>query len=213
VTKSNNLWAPAVTHAIHTGDLLRLGRTEAGMPLSELAELINTKLNPGHTKLDAPMLSKIERGLELPPWDIGLMLSDWMRKQECLQRRVGIEPVARRTDPDTSHAAAHSVRDVTLTFVRAWWLAHLYHQQRYPARQRTDFAAWIRFTSENGPHKCSQSGFRTRRRELVDAGYVEMTDQRVELPTGRKAIVWAITDAGREALLKHQEEAREQDTA
>ena len=43
----------------------------------------------------------------------------------------------------------------------------------------------------------SASGIRTRRSELVHAGYVRDSGHRATLPTGRKAIVWEITLAGR----------------
>lgn len=95
------------------------------------------------------------------------------------------EAHARRTDPDTSHAAAASVK------VRQ-------SQERILALLRrtgpvTDSELIDAATYE--PWLMSPSGIRSRRAELVDAGLVEDSGQRVRLPSGRLSIVWAATDA------------------
>jgi predicted ArsR family transcriptional regulator len=45
----------------------------------------------------------------------------------------------------------------------------------------------------------SPSGLRTRRHELTDIGYVEDSDLRVKTYSGRSAIVWRLTEEGRNA--------------
>jgi hypothetical protein len=98
-----------------------------------------------------------------------------------------ITPVARRTDPTTSHAAAASVdlRDshravadcfeayVELTDEE---LLRVYRQRQvshvYPAQ--------------------SDSGLRTRRRELVDLRVLENSGRKARMETGRLAIVWTL---------------------
>lgn len=89
------------------------------------------------------------------------------------------EPRARRTDPETSHAAARSV------------LAH-------PGRE-----AVLACLLVHGPQTdeelyehtevrlyCSPSGARTRRSELVDAGVVRDSRHRRKTKSGRQSIVW-----------------------
>jgi hypothetical protein len=100
---------------------------------------------------------------------------------------VHVTPVARRTDPATSHEAAASVdlRDshravadcfdayVELTDEE---LLRVYRQRQvghvYPAQ--------------------SDSGLRTRRRELVDLGVLENSGRKARMETGRMAIVWQL---------------------
>lgn len=95
---------------------------------------------------------------------------------------------ARRTDPETSHAAARSIRAEQLRKSQEAVLA-VFHAQGAMTdvelvnyyRKRADFARL--------PQQ-SESGIRTRRSELVAAGRVEDSGQRVKLPSGRNAIVW-----------------------
>jgi hypothetical protein len=94
-----------------------------------------------------------------------------------------IQPVARRTDPETSHEAAASVEDLTekrrlvLTLLREIgpctdeWLVFCYPQY-FPE------------------HRQSPSGIRTRRRELVDAGFARWTGEKVQGKTNRMMRVW-----------------------
>jgi hypothetical protein len=89
---------------------------------------------------------------------------------------------ARVTDPETSHAAGASVRNVTEVQRCILWL----------------LAEWSRLTDEDiqsryiGP-RASQSGLRTRRAELVKAGKVRDSGQRKRLSSGREAIVWELS--------------------
>ena len=89
-------------------------------------------------------------------------------------------PNARMTDPQTSHDAAASVRN--LTEVKRKILEILERPQcdvdlLFNIRAKTD---WI----------VSESGIRSRGSELVDAGLGIDTNDRVKLPSGRYAIVW-----------------------
>lgn len=86
-------------------------------------------------------------------------------------------PLARRTDPATSHLAAATLDD--------------------KARQRRLVLAVLRtygpMTDEalvNHLSTISPSGARTRRSELVRAGLVQDTGDRLPTSSGRKAIVW-----------------------
>ena len=91
-------------------------------------------------------------------------------------------PRARRTDPATSHAAAHSV-------------AHLRHNQRViltllqldgPMTDEELLYLW----NDRIAERISPSGLRTRRCELVDMGMVRDSGDRRPLESGRMAIVW-----------------------
>ena len=99
---------------------------------------------------------------------------------------------ARRTDPVTSHQAAESVKD-------------LRGSQRAVLKLFHDMPAGYGMTDEDiakhyptkGLLQQSPSGLRTRRKELVDAGYLEDSGERRRMTTGRKAIVWQLaTDSG-----------------
>jgi hypothetical protein len=100
---------------------------------------------------------------------------------------------ARRTDPETSHEAAASLKSETLSEQRARVYDHL---KCYGPMTDTALLGGIHH-SEVGPHgyipagpKISPSGLRTRRSELVRMGLVEDTGRRERLRSGRKAIVW-----------------------
>ncbi len=91
----------------------------------------------------------------------------------------------RRSDPDTSREAAHSIEDARES-------------------QRNILA----IIKESGPiadndiHVClelndtpqSTSGARTRRSELVEMGFVEDSGERSLTPAGRNTILWRATD-------------------
>jgi hypothetical protein len=91
-------------------------------------------------------------------------------------------PRARNTDPQTSHDAAASVDDVTLT--QAFVLRAL-------KRPRTDPQLIEAYRKLKHAPRASESGIRTRRAELVDRGLVVDSGLRSVTPFGRKAIVWA----------------------
>lgn len=87
---------------------------------------------------------------------------------------------ARRTDPETSHAAAGSVRDISKMQYHVLGVFKLYGPM-------TDEAAYRQLH-----HLMSASGARTRRRELVDGGLMRDTGKRGQLASGRQAIVWEV---------------------
>lgn len=98
-------------------------------------------------------------------------------------------PIARPTDPITSHAAAASARRTSAECrqnVHAVLAAHpdgLTHDElieAYRGREAT-----------HGYRHHSDSGIRTRCHELVAEGRVEDTGEKRRLPSGRGAIVWA----------------------
>lgn len=93
---------------------------------------------------------------------------------------------ARNTDPYTSHEAAASItsekiRRSQLEVNRALRrIGPCEDSVLVEEMQGTDRYAWQ-----------SESGIRTRRKELVDKGLVVDTGERVVKPSGRKATVWA----------------------
>jgi hypothetical protein len=92
---------------------------------------------------------------------------------------------ARTGDPITSHEAAASIEsDKIRASQEAVWLVLKMdgpmHDQRLVQR----------YSDLGGMPAQSESGIRTRRKELVTKGKVEDTGQRVVLDSGRKSIVW-----------------------
>jgi hypothetical protein len=97
-------------------------------------------------------------------------------------------PNARRTDPSTSHAAAASVNNITET-QRAIYMLLLAGESGL-----TDPAGWkiYQMAAENKIAPIiSESGYRSRRAELVRLGFVKDTGDREKLSSGRSAIVWS----------------------
>lgn len=89
---------------------------------------------------------------------------------------------ARKTDPETSHEAARSVKDLR----RSQW-------EVYRAFQRLGKMTDEELLSEYqyvSAHKQSDSGLRTRRKELVDLGWLRDTGERKTTYAGRSTIVW-----------------------
>lgn len=92
---------------------------------------------------------------------------------------------ARTTDPSTSHEAAAKVTNVTET-QRAIYLMLL----TGPSNDVDGFGVY-RFAAERGIcPMVSESGYRSRRAELVAKGLVRDTGERVKLASGRNSIVW-----------------------
>lgn len=103
---------------------------------------------------------------------------------------------ARTTDPGTSHAAAQSVKP-KLRDKQQLVLQCMKHRCEPAGVTDTDLVlAYQRWCSQSEfPPRQSESGIRTRRKELVDAGLVRDTGRRERLPSGRQAIVWEVVDA------------------
>lgn len=94
---------------------------------------------------------------------------------------------ARSSDPATSHLAAASLDSDKLRASQS----EVLHFMRLSGPVTDE--QLVRYYVGTVPQ--SPSGLRTRRSELVARGLVEDTGQRVVLPSGRKAIVWAATSA------------------
>ena len=89
-------------------------------------------------------------------------------------------PHARTTDPETSHEAAESVTNITP-------LKQEILQRLMTPMTDNDLIALLRNSSRL---IVTESGVRSRRSELVQAGLVKDTGKRERLNTGRSAIVW-----------------------
>lgn len=108
-------------------------------------------------------------------------------------RGTQVNPVARTSDPHTSHDAADSIPSPEIRVRQKAVLTIL--ERGGPRTDEEIFAiyAGVEGTSNVFPPQ-SPSGLRTRRCELVRAGYVTDTGDRRELRSGRMAIVWAASD-------------------
>ena len=109
------------------------------------------------------------------------------------QQRMDI-PRARRTDRETSHEAAASVKD--LTQVQRAILRCL-----YDGKPMCDFDLLVRYNGRSFDlparyPRASDSGLRSRRAELERKGLVEDTGEKTKLPSGRRAVLFRITPAG-----------------
>jgi hypothetical protein len=89
--------------------------------------------------------------------------------------------LARPSDPETSHEAAKSLRQVKITETRQRILNLL----KASSEGLTDgeIASYL-------GNVASLSGLRTRRAELVAGGYVVDSGARRQTPAGRRSIVW-----------------------
>ena len=104
-------------------------------------------------------------------------------------------PIARLTDPKTSHEAAQSVRNISATKLVILDLL---------TRSFTDEDLIDRFYSrvEVGlAPLASPSGIRSRRAELVRDGFVEAVGF-AKTASGRNTLVWRATLAGRSAAME-----------
>lgn len=93
---------------------------------------------------------------------------------------LGDRAVARRTDPETSHNAAASVKNISDLQGMIWDYFQLWGPHTDEAMYEAMKAhAWV-----------SPSGFRSRRKELVDKGFLEWTGYTAFTKAGRKARIW-----------------------
>jgi hypothetical protein len=96
-------------------------------------------------------------------------------------------PATRKTDPVTSHAAAASVENLTVTqkfivqFLKAYG----------PMSDERLADTWFAECRIGSAPYVSDSGLRSRRAELVAKGLVVDSGVRVKMRSGRQAIVWA----------------------
>lgn len=91
---------------------------------------------------------------------------------------------ARLTDPQTSHDAADSVKNVTSTQSAILTLL------TFPMTDEDLIDSFYRMADNAGWKQASPSGIRSRRAELVAKGLVVDSGERAKLSTGRNAIVW-----------------------
>lgn len=103
------------------------------------------------------------------------------QRTRLFRAAVGPRPVARSTDPETSHEAAASVRNPALDRSRVY--------AALGEGPMTDEQILDRCRAHYAP-LISPSGARTRRSELVREGLVVDSGDRVRLSSGRRAIVW-----------------------
>ena len=192
-------WDWARAFAIAAGATLRAVRTKEGVALPDLGSEL------GHG-LDAPSLSRIERGVSIPDPAQAEVIAEW-----ALQRCPELpQPVARPSDPDTSHEAAESVTEYTVTNTRRFILHYLARFRGQDLEQldidSMPVGYWV---TDEGMHEwwrttkdeyVSESGMRTRRNECVKMGWVRDSGQRFQISTGRNAIAWELTEAGVQAL-------------
>lgn len=91
-------------------------------------------------------------------------------------------PRARRSDPATSHAAARSVADTGT--IRARILEIIRTEGPLTDEEL------LELFERRHPATASPSGIRTRRKELVDMGYLEDSGQRATTKAGRQTAIW-----------------------
>lgn len=98
---------------------------------------------------------------------------------------------ARFTDPQTSHDAAASVKDITRTQKAV--LKLLAAVGPLTDEDLIGYYTWQTLVAD--PYdfpKASESGIRSRRAELVTLGLVKDSGERAKLASGRHAIVWQV---------------------
>lgn len=93
-------------------------------------------------------------------------------------------PIARKTDPETSHAAAASLSAEGLSKLQEEILRTL------RAAPMTDSDLCESIAARFQDCSWSESGIRTRRKELVALGKVRDSGKRGQLPSGRESIIW-----------------------
>jgi hypothetical protein len=104
----------------------------------------------------------------------------------------GSKPRARITDPETSHEAAASVENVTEVQQA---ILRLFSRLGPFTDQGLVHTYESMFNSGRVP-RASESGIRTRRKELERMRLVEHNGALVRLPSGRKARLYELTREG-----------------
>lgn len=94
-------------------------------------------------------------------------------------------PKARNTDPQTSHEAAASVQNITEMQSRIYGLLKLH-------KGLCDQQLIGKF--HNAGYYFTDSGLRSRRAELVAAGLVKDSGNRIKLNSGRNSIIWEVAN-------------------
>lgn len=98
-------------------------------------------------------------------------------------------PMARISDPETSHEAAASVKKITET---QKWIMYIFLKREAPITDEMLVAAYRGMMVASGAPYASESGIRSRRAELVRLGHLKDSGLRMKLVSGRNAIMWAV---------------------
>lgn len=107
------------------------------------------------------------------------------------RRILGYSAKARKAHPATSHAAAASVKNISE--VQKVILLHLRYFQDLTDEELIASYRRSEKVNERIP-KASDSGLRSRRAELVRLGKVKDSGQRRKTASGRKSIVWELSN-------------------
>ena len=97
---------------------------------------------------------------------------------------------ARASDPVTSHQAARSVGDLRSSQLAVLRLFADAANAGIHGMTDEQLVRW--YGRQQRQPLQSASGLRTRRRELVDAGYLTDTGERARMASGRSAVVWGM---------------------
>lgn len=97
--------------------------------------------------------------------------------------------VARRTDPETSHQAAASVRDISKTHERILEVLDRYG----PATDEEIYSYYFNLAQLFEWPPASPSGLRSRRAELVTLGKVYDTGNKGHTSAGRPTTIWELS--------------------
>lgn len=111
------------------------------------------------------------------------------RMSEAFQSELFGDPVARRSDPGTSHQAAERVMPIAGTDRMNVLIAHWHNRMT----GLTDFELAHHLNRQ-------QTSVGKRRGELRDAGMIAPTLDKRSAPSGSPALVWKITQKGIEFL-------------
>jgi hypothetical protein len=114
-----------------------------------------------------------------------------------LQGELVLTAHARHTDPSTSHAAAKSLSSDTLRRSQMAVLSVLCDRGPMDDKQLVREYSWHPLFKALPQ---SDSGLRTRRKELVAQGLVEDSGMKVQSSSGRQMIVWRATE---QAITRH----------
>lgn len=127
------------------------------------------------------------------------MNDDWLNTDKLFEWDT---PRARNTDRSTSHEAAASVRNVTKTqeAIIDCFAGPSSGSPRRRFMTDVDLAVIYQGRVNSGSHpnypRVSDSGLRTRRKELEDRGYIVDTREKSRLPSGRRATVFTLSEQG-----------------
>lgn len=94
-------------------------------------------------------------------------------------------PYARRSDPETSHEAASTVKDVSLVKSLILGLLASYGEL-------SDEQILTRYKAVEGLPKATEQSLRSRRAELVKAGLVEHNGNFAITSNGRRTRLWVL---------------------